>query len=207
MRLECSPERQRQHNGHIQRQLRLVAILSVSLVVLAVGLEAGLYFGLRPQAAVPTIVGPDGNTILGFAVPLTPELVVAAINPPSGSHLLVAGAGQVRLDLVRTQTVEGVNISLLRLQQPYPKEIPQARAVQNGEEAFAATLTGRWEGTLSQRSQNGDLEAEPAVAVGSVAAVTAKSDQGLLAVIAPGQKGDTLIPIRQLLMAFPELKK
>jgi hypothetical protein len=207
MRLEPTPQKQREHNDAIHRQMRLVGMLAAILVISAITLQTALYFGLRSQATLPSVIGPDGTTILGAAVPFTPEFAIAAVEIPPGSQLSAPGSGRLPLQRIRTERINGVTLVLVRLQTPYPKEIRQMRAVQTGEFANAESLSGRWEGALVESSAKGVLEAQPAITIGDIASLAAKTDGATLGVSGPGTGGDVVISDQEILARFPELKK
>jgi hypothetical protein len=207
MRLECTPERQRQHNDFVQRKLRGLMAAAVLVIVGAIGLEAALI--LIPPAAPPspTVIGPDGKTVIGAAVALSAEFVLADGDIPAGSQLSTDGTDRFPLERVRTEDVSGAKLMLLHLQTPLSKNVPILRMPQNGEQAAATVSAGHWEGTLVERSKDGALEAQPAIAIGSVAPLIAVVDRQLVGISAPGSSGDIAISARALLAKFPELKK
>jgi len=207
MRLECTPERQRQHNDFVHRKLRALMAAAVLVIVGAIGLEAALI--LIPPAAPPspTVIGPDGRTAIGAAVAVTAEYVLADGDVPAGSQLSTNGTDRIPLERVRIEAVSGARLMLLHLQTPLSKEVPALRMPQNGEQASATVTAGHWEGTLVERSKDGALEAQPAIVIGSVAPLIAAVDRQLVGISAPGSAGDVAISARALFTAFPELKK
>jgi hypothetical protein len=206
MRLESTPQRQQAHNDIVHKHLRLAKWLAVALILTAVALEGMLFFNMRPPPSEPTIVGPDGTTSIGFAVPVTPEYVLTNADAPPGSQLSM-GSEKLPLSLVRTEKVDGISISLLHLQTPYPKEIVGLRGLQNGESAKANSAFETWEGALTESSPSAPLDAQPGITIGDIASVIAKNDGALLGISAPGAKGDVILGSRDLLAKFPELKK
>src|SRR5262245_55105697 len=103
MRLECTPEKQRQHNDFVHKKLKNLMVAAVAVIFFAVGLEAALI--LSPPAArpSPTVIGPDGKTVIGGAVALSAEYAVTDADAPSGSQLSTNGADRVPLERVRTE--------------------------------------------------------------------------------------------------------
>jgi hypothetical protein len=207
MRLECTPDLQHHHNDFVHKKLRGLMAAAVLIVVGAVGLEAALI--LMPAAAPPspTVIGSDGKTVIGAAVAVTAEYVLVDGDVPPGSQLSTNGTDRFPLERIRTEDVSGAKLMLLHLQTPLPREVPALRMPQNGEQASASVSVGHWEGTLVERSKEGGLEAQPSIAIGSVAPLIATLDHQLVGISAPGSAGDVAVSARALLAKFPELKK
>ena len=207
MRLECTPERQRQHNDFVHSKMRTLMWSAVIVLMASVGIEARLILSPPPPPPSPTVIGPDGRTVIGAAVVVTPDYALADGDVPAGSQLSTNGTDRIPIERVRTAEVLGAKLMLLHLQMPLSKEVPTFRMPQNGEQASATVTAGRWEGTLVERAKDGMIEAQPAIAIGSVAPLIATADSQLVGISAPGAGGDVAISTRSLLAGFPELKK
>jgi hypothetical protein len=206
LKLEPTPKGQREYNDDIHRRLRLALWFAAGLVIFAILLEGSLYFSPSSPGAGPTLVSPDG-TVLASAVVVTPELLITNIEPPPGSQLSVIGSDRVPIQKISDQNVRGVTVVLLRLQIPYPKEIPPIRAIDGGEAASALSSSGRWSGVLVGAAEKDSFDPQPSIMIGDLAAVIAVNDHALIAISVPADKGDVLISAQELLAKFPELKK
>ena len=206
MKLECLPERQREHNDLVHKKLRFVFWPALTLIVLAVLSIAALYTrGPIESETSLRVVGPDGSTIIGEAIPLTPVLLVTSATVPGRSQIL-AGSQRLPVRVMHAETVRAEKLTLLQVQAPLPSEVTTMRAAVTGEPATARSGSGRWEGTIIE-TPNGILEAQPAPNVGSAVPIYAKSqDRALLALTASEREPGTLLSVRQILEAFPEAK-
>jgi hypothetical protein len=207
MRLECTPDKQRQHNDFVQRKLRSLMTSAIGIVAAAVLLEAALIVIPPSAPPSPTVIGPDGKTVIGTAVAITSEYVLAEGEVPPGAQLSIGGMDRFPMERVRTENIAGAHLMLLHLRAPLPKEVAAIRMPQNGEQASVSVSAGHWEGTLLERVKDFALEAQPAITIGSIAPLIATSDHQLVGITSPGNGGDVAISARTLLAKFPELKK
>ena len=205
MLLESTPERQHIHNDAVHKSSRLILSMAVVLIACAVSLGVVLYFNMHGQSQEPTITAADGTTSIGFAVPVAAEYVLTTADAQLGSQLVI-GSEKIPVTVVRNEKPQGIPLTLLHLQSPM-KVIPNLRELQNGEGASARAAAGSWDGTLNEGARSAPIEPQPAITIGDIAPVTAKSDGALLGISAPGAKGDIVVSTRDLVAAFPELKR
>jgi hypothetical protein len=207
MRLECTPEKQCQHNDFVQKKLQHLLTAALLVVLGGVGLEAALI--LTPAAAPPspTVVGPDGKTVIGAAVAITKEFALTDADVPPGSQLSISGTDRIAVERVRTENLGGAKLLLLHLQTPITKEVPLLRMPQNGEQASVTVSAGHWEGSIVEQAQNGIIEAQPAISIGAIGPIIATADRQIIGISASGNSGDIPISTRALLIKFPELKR
>ena len=119
----------------------------------------------------------------------------------------MTGSSRIPLQQVRSEVIRSATLVLLRLQAPYPKDIPPLRAIDSGEMGAAFSPSGKWGGALISSSIKDLFDPQPTITLGELAAIIATNDHALIGISSPSEKGDVVISAQELLGKFPDLRK
>ena len=208
-RIDPLPSRQDERNAIFRRRLRLLLVFSLLVIVFSLLVLGFLLMRgdlLRDEGAV-NIIGPDGSSILGSAILVSPDYVVTAVSVPTGSQVSVDGAGAGGISVVRSESVTAATtLTLVRLLSS-ANRYPDLSGAQNGMKAYALSSGERWEGTLIQPEGKRLLEPQPSLVAGAGAAVFAKDSRSLVGVSVQGPEGTVVMSMKEILTKFPEIQK
>jgi hypothetical protein len=208
MKTECLPEAQTRHNAFLNRKLKTLLVASVLLLTGSVVALAGLYFrGSQSTFDLPQVVGPDGSSIIGNAIPLVSTLLITLGEPPEGCQVVFAYGERMPASRVRTQQITaGTTFTILRVNASVPVEmVPTLSAVESGQRATALSAThGQWDGTLVERKPGVLYDAQPALLWGPGVPVYA-ADRSLVGVTAQDSGIPVVVSMREILARFPEV--
>jgi hypothetical protein len=162
-RTDPTPFLQEQRNAIFNRRLGFLLILSLLVLIGSPAMLLALYFRGERQAAesVARVIGPDGATVIGIAVLVSPQHVLTAIAVPDGAQISLHESDRLPASKVRKEAVTpGTELTLLKLASP-ASESPNVSAAASGMKAYALSLSDRWDGTIVQSQGQPLFEPQP----------------------------------------------
>jgi hypothetical protein len=157
------------------------------------------------QAQNSALTGTDGS-VIGDATLMVPNWIIVPAKVEHDANLLLSHGGEIPVNLVRVQPVNGIDVALLRGDGIPAELLLNAAGLAEDESVFIVDNGVEWTGRLKKRpdglyEQGGDRQFPPGLAV-----TTAADHTALVGITATSPSGPVVITIQQLQQAFPEMK-
>jgi hypothetical protein len=208
IRTECLPDLQEKLDTTLRKRLRTL-LTFVLLVLSATGLAiCALFLNGSREQVLPRIIGADGHTQVGWAIPVTPTLLISEGEPPDGAQLSLQEADRIPLTKVRTSSApSGAKITLLRVSAPLPDQpVPVISGADNGQHTQAVGPSQeKWEGVLVERKAL-VFEPQPAMTLPSGLPVYASADKSMVGITSQTLDGISVVSMSAVMALFPEIK-
>jgi hypothetical protein len=204
MKLAIIPELQQENNRQINKGLRVINVFLFALIAATVLVGLSTYRNIQ-HSRNNVLSSPDGS-IIGNATLMVPNWVIVPAKVEHDAKLLISHGGEIPASLVRIQSLNGIDVALLRAEGLPSDLLLNAASLSEDESVFVADSGTEWTGRLKKRTDglyeiSGDRQLPPGLPV------TAATDHtALVGMTATSPSGPIVVTIEQLQQAFPEMK-
>jgi hypothetical protein len=204
MKVAILPELQQTNNRHINRALRGINVILFLLITVTLLVGLTTYRNIH-QAQNSALIGTDGS-VIGNATLMVPNWIIVPAKVEHDAKLLLSHGGEIPANLVRVQSVNGIDVALLRGEGIPAELLLNAADLVEDESVFIVDNGAEWTGRLKKRPDGlyepgGDRQFPPGLAV-----TTTVDHTALVGITATSSSGPVVITIQQLQQAFPEMK-